>query len=271
MSGTYGNFIPRENRQPGRDDWNERRPYITNSHPARRSLPGQDDWNQLRPFVTDSRPAGRYLNPRGRALDPRWFFEDRQTEGPSSLASSSSPAPTHTPIRFLLIENDTARNTYPTYRQPVPDSPPPRYYEPQYLQPSEPESKFTKEEQEKGLNKLRKVMYNPHLSNIVRRLGMRHKTDVTNQSGESRNFQDDDGKRCAVCLEDFDSKQFVMLTPCDHMFHEECIVPWVKSQGKCPVCRFVISERIAAPENNSRRAALQQDLISLIWEFDRAL
>ncbi|KAL2496742.1 uncharacterized protein Fot_40499 [Forsythia ovata] len=156
MSGTYGNFIPRENRQPGRDDWNERRPYITNSHSARRSLPGQDDWNQFRPFVTDSRPAGRYLNPRGRALDPRWFFEDTQTGGPASLASSSSPAPTHTPIRFLLIENDTARNTYPTYRQPVPDSPPPRYYEPQYSQPSEPESNFTKEEQEKGLNKLRK-------------------------------------------------------------------------------------------------------------------
>ncbi|CAI9757209.1 unnamed protein product [Fraxinus pennsylvanica] len=242
MSGTYGNFTPRENWQR---TW--------------------DEWNVWQPYLRDSRPAWRSLYRRAPAPDPRWLFEDRPTGRPSGLASSSSPAPTHSPERFL-IGNDTSRNTYSTYRQPVPDSPP-SYYEPRYSPPSELESNFTKEEQEKALNKLRKVMINPHLSNIVRRMGMKYKTDGKNQSTGSGNFQDEDGKRCSICLDDFDSKQFVMLTPCNHMFHEDCIVPWVKSQGKCPVCRFVISERNASSENNSRRAALERELMSFIWEF----
>lgn len=60
---------------------------------------------------------------------------------------------------------------------------------------------------------------------------------------------DEEGKRCAVCLEDFKGGEEVMLTPCDHMFHEDCIVPWVKSHGQCPVCRSVFCERIK--ENGS--------------------
>ena len=43
---------------------------------------------------------------------------------------------------------------------------------------------------------------------------------------------------CTVCLEDFKPEEEVMLTPCNHMFHEDCIVPWVKSHGQCPICRL---------------------------------
>ncbi|KAG8862783.1 hypothetical protein FRB96_000793 [Tulasnella sp. 330] len=57
-------------------------------------------------------------------------------------------------------------------------------------------------------------------------------------------------KECAVCKDAFtptteDGEQVVAVTlPCNdnekyrHTFHEDCIVPWLKQNGTCPVCRF---------------------------------
>ncbi|KAH7910451.1 hypothetical protein BJ138DRAFT_1087664 [Hygrophoropsis aurantiaca] len=53
-------------------------------------------------------------------------------------------------------------------------------------------------------------------------------------------------KDCAVCKEQFsleteDSDELVVVTlPCKHPFHESCIVPWLKSSGTCPVCRYAL-------------------------------
>ena len=52
-------------------------------------------------------------------------------------------------------------------------------------------------------------------------------------------------KDCAVCKEQFktdpeDSDELIIVTlPCHHPFHEPCIIPWLKSSGTCPVCRYL--------------------------------
>ncbi|KAI0308257.1 hypothetical protein B0F90DRAFT_1681425 [Multifurca ochricompacta] len=49
---------------------------------------------------------------------------------------------------------------------------------------------------------------------------------------------------CAVCKEQFalntedPDDQVIVTLPCKHPFHEGCIMPWLKSSGTCPVCRF---------------------------------
>jgi len=49
---------------------------------------------------------------------------------------------------------------------------------------------------------------------------------------------------CAVCKEQFSlttedpDDQVIITLPCKHPFHEGCIMPWLKSSGTCPVCRF---------------------------------
>ena len=52
-------------------------------------------------------------------------------------------------------------------------------------------------------------------------------------------------KDCAVCKEQFKldtedpDEQIIITLPCQHPFHEPCILPWLKNSGTCPVCRSV--------------------------------
>lgn len=40
---------------------------------------------------------------------------------------------------------------------------------------------------------------------------------------------------CAVCKEDFEIHETVTELPCAHLFHDDCIKPWLKVNGTCPV------------------------------------
>ncbi|XP_050223454.1 RING-H2 finger protein ATL63-like [Mercurialis annua] len=46
-------------------------------------------------------------------------------------------------------------------------------------------------------------------------------------------------KECCICFEEFEihGKEIKSL-PCTHMFHEDCIVEWLKKSHLCPLCRF---------------------------------
>lgn len=52
-------------------------------------------------------------------------------------------------------------------------------------------------------------------------------------------------KDCAVCKEQFQlatedpEEQVIVTLPCKHPFHQPCILPWLRSSGTCPVCRWV--------------------------------
>ncbi|EPT03544.1 hypothetical protein FOMPIDRAFT_1058763 [Fomitopsis schrenkii] len=51
-------------------------------------------------------------------------------------------------------------------------------------------------------------------------------------------------KDCAICKDQFkadaedEDERIVVTLPCKHPFHEPCIMPWLKSSGTCPVCRY---------------------------------
>uniref|UniRef100_A0A1B0CF82 RING-type E3 ubiquitin transferase n=1 Tax=Lutzomyia longipalpis TaxID=7200 RepID=A0A1B0CF82_LUTLO len=59
--------------------------------------------------------------------------------------------------------------------------------------------------------------------------------------------------QCSVCLEDFQLSETVRQLPCSHLYHENCIVPWLELHGTCPICRKALSPEA---EEFSRRNTL---------------
>ncbi|KAL0418558.1 UNVERIFIED_CONTAM: E3 ubiquitin-protein ligase [Sesamum radiatum] len=47
---------------------------------------------------------------------------------------------------------------------------------------------------------------------------------------------------CSICMEDFEINPGSSLTvnelPCEHYFHKDCIVEWLKRSNTCPLCRY---------------------------------
>lgn len=61
--------------------------------------------------------------------------------------------------------------------------------------------------------------------------------------------------QCIICREDYAEAQqscgdqdapsahvSVIQLGCKHVFHEECIISWLKNNGTCPICRFSVNK-----------------------------
>ena len=46
-------------------------------------------------------------------------------------------------------------------------------------------------------------------------------------------------KECNICKDEFGSTKICEL-PCKHIYHAECITPWLKQHRTCPVCRHEV-------------------------------
>jgi len=48
----------------------------------------------------------------------------------------------------------------------------------------------------------------------------------------------DSSEICTICQDVFSKGDQSISLPCKHMYHKDCIFPWLQTRNTCPTCRF---------------------------------
>ncbi|KAJ7562326.1 hypothetical protein O6H91_03G064400 [Diphasiastrum complanatum] len=62
---------------------------------------------------------------------------------------------------------------------------------------------------------------------------------------------------CAICKELVAIGEPAKQLPCMHLYHPDCIFPWLKCRNSCPVCRFELPTDDAGYEEQKQKQKLQ--------------
>jgi hypothetical protein len=124
---------------------------------------------------------------------------------------------------------------------------------------------LTDEEFREAMNQLRKQEYRP--PDPQKQQGGRGILRTRSATPPSTTEEE---KACTVCLETFLPGEQVAITPCNHMFHQGCIAPWVKGHGNCPVCRFALCERRNPADAANEDGGMDLELLAMVRAMEEA-
>lgn len=57
---------------------------------------------------------------------------------------------------------------------------------------------------------------------------------------------------CSICRDVFSVGDTLKQMPCNHEFHETCIITWLRSNNTCPICRWRCPEAVEGEEEDEQ-------------------
>ena len=55
---------------------------------------------------------------------------------------------------------------------------------------------------------------------------------------------------CGICLSSYQDREVLVELPCEHFYHQNCLLPWLKQSPQCPSCRHQLPvEPVSEPED----------------------
>lgn len=75
---------------------------------------------------------------------------------------------------------------------------------------------------------------------IERMTGAKGDHDEEDQGGNGSSAEND--YSCTVCLVEYKPGDNIRTLPCLHTYHVDCIDPWLRDRGDCPICKMRVDE-----------------------------
>ena len=59
--------------------------------------------------------------------------------------------------------------------------------------------------------------------------------NTTNDASNDNDREKNENSSCCICMEDYQTGDHMVTLPCLHVFHRDCIIPWLKNCATCPI------------------------------------
>ncbi|EMR10831.1 hypothetical protein PNEG_00977 [Pneumocystis murina B123] len=63
--------------------------------------------------------------------------------------------------------------------------------------------------------------------------------------------EEEDLHDCVICKEVYQPKEIYITLPCKHYFHDNCIIPWLKINNTCAICRTTVGANVLNQPSSS--------------------
>ncbi|KAM9410796.1 E3 ubiquitin-protein ligase RNF128a [Pholidichthys leucotaenia] len=93
-----------------------------------------------------------------------------------------------------------------------------------------------------SLNRRNEKRLKSEAKKAIRRLQVR-----TLKQGDEETTSD--SLMCAVCIESYKAGDVMTVLTCDHIFHKNCIEPWLLEKRTCPMCKCDILKALGVEED----------------------